>query len=106
MTVKQRLELKSNTEQNAQTLAEATAPASPVVVVAESSGPVSFWDKAKNYYKTLISIVGLVLVVLNEITPMTSFLPENQRHWLSVAVVAVTALLTFLKSNETWFDSL
>jgi hypothetical protein len=102
---KVQLQIKPNDVQNAQTLA-AVGAGTPVTVVAASTGAVTFLDKAKGYYKALITAVGAILVILNEVTPLTDFLPENQRHYVSVGVVAITTLANFLKSNEHWVDDL
>jgi hypothetical protein len=104
MPTKQRLEVKPNDHQNPQTLAATTAAAAPVNVVAETTGVVTVLDKLKGYYKTLITVVGSILVILNEVTPLTDFLPASQRHYVTVGIVFLTALGNFLKSNEHWVD--
>jgi hypothetical protein len=76
----------------------------PVQVVDERPGAVTFLDKLKGYYKALITVVGAVLLALNELTPLTDFLPMTAQHWLSVAVAVGTAILTALKANEHWVD--
>ena len=40
----------------------------PVQVVDERTGAVTFLDKLKGYYKALITVVGAVLLALNELT--------------------------------------
>jgi hypothetical protein len=106
MTTKKRLEVKPNPEQSASTLSVAATPEAPVKVVAEATGPVTALDKAKGFYHTAITVVAAVLVFLNEVTPATNFLPGTAKHWVSVTVVLLAALANFLKSNETWIDSL
>jgi hypothetical protein len=76
----------------------------PVKVVDERTGAVTFLDKLKGYYKALITVLGAVLLALNELTPATNFLPTTAHHWLSVALSVLTAILTFLKANEHWVD--
>jgi hypothetical protein len=76
----------------------------PVQVVDERTGAVTFLDKLKGYYKALIAVIGAVLLALNELTPVTDFLPTTAHHWLSVAISVGTAILTFLKANEHWVD--
>ena len=76
----------------------------PVQVVDERTGAVTFLDKLKGYYKALVTVVGAVLVGLNELTPLTGFLPPTAQHWLSVAISVGTVILTALKANEHWVD--
>ena len=76
----------------------------PVQVVDERTGAVTFLDKLKGYYKALITVLGAVLLGLNELTPVFNFLPTTAHHWLSVALSVLTAILTFLKANEHWVD--
>lgn len=105
MTTKLRIEVKPNDVQNAQTLA-ATGPGTPVNVVDETSGPVTFLDKLKGYYHTLIVVIGSVLVILNEVTPVLNFLPDNGKQWVTGAIAVLTIAATALKSNEHWVDDL
>ena len=76
----------------------------PVQVVDERPGAVTFLDKLKGYYKALITVVGAVLLALNELTPLFDFLPTTAHHWLSVVISVLTAISTFLKANEHWVD--
>lgn len=77
-----------------------------VKVVGEKSGDVTWLDRAKGYYHTLITLVGAVLVLLNQATPVFSFLPENWHGYVSVAIVFLTAAANFLKQNEQWVNDL
>jgi hypothetical protein len=97
---KQRVALPDNTSVH-----DTTTPPT-AVVLEQKPGPVTWLDKAKGYYKGLIATIGAVLVFLNELTPLTSFLPEDAQHWVSVGVAVLTALFTTLKSNEVWLDDL
>jgi hypothetical protein len=106
MPTKKRLEVKPNKRQTADTLSVAERPAAPVKVVEQAAGPVNVLDKLKGYYHTIITVIGAVLVLVNEVTPVTDFLGGNSRHWVSVAVVFLTAVVNFLKSNEHWVDDL
>jgi hypothetical protein len=81
-------------------------PRAAVDVIDSHPGPTTTLDRAKGYYHTIITLVGAVLVLLNQITPVTDFLPASVRGYVSVAIVFVTAALNFLKSNEHWVDDL
>ncbi len=76
----------------------------PVQVVDERTGAITLLDKLKGYYKALITVVGAVVLGINELTPLTASLPTTAQHWLSVAISVLTAILTFLKANEQWVD--
>lgn len=107
MTTKRRLEIKPNSDvHEASTRLGEPAVAGVVKVVDQEAGAVGFLDKAKGYYHTIITVIGAVLVLLNEVTPVTNFLPPTQRGWISVGIVFLTALANFLKSNEQWVDDL
>jgi hypothetical protein len=97
MTTKRRIETPPNADVHGPEVP-------PVKVVDERPGAVTFLDKLKGYYKALITVVGAALLGLNELTPVTDFLPATSQHWLSVALSVLTAILTFLKANEHWVD--
>ena len=97
MTTKRRIETPPNTEVHGPEVP-------PVRVVDERAGAVTFLDKLKGYYKALITVVGAVLLGLNELTPVFDFLPPTAHHWLSVAISVGTVILTTLKANEHWVD--
>ena len=84
----------------------AQAKAVKVKVVKETTGPVNFLQNLAGYYKTLIALVSGILVVANEITPVLDFIPGQYKQYVTTAIVFVGAVLTFLKSNEHWVDSL
>ncbi len=73
-------------------------------VVAIKAGNVTIIDKLKKYYKAIIALVGGIVLLLNQITPMTAMLGASTQHAISVALVFLTSLLVFLKSNEHWVD--
>jgi hypothetical protein len=77
-----------------------------LVVTEAKPGTVSFGDKVKKYYKGLIALVGALLVLVNQVTPLTNFLGEDTQNLVSVVIVFLTAVATFLKSNEQWVDKL
>jgi hypothetical protein len=87
----------------------ANDPASAVVVAKTLAGPVSLLDKIKGYYHTLITVLGAVLVLLNEAVGAVGWIPgygSQIAGWVSAGIVFLTALVNFLKSNETYVDSL
>lgn len=100
--VKQRIEVK----QVGPITAENTGVAAKAVVVKEKAGQVTFLDKLKGYYHTVILITGALLVFLNEATPLTDALPETARHYVTVVIGAITLLVNALKSNEIWIQKL
>lgn len=105
-TTKTRLAVKKNEHQNTRTLAAATAPAAPVKIVSEKVGVVSFLDKAKGYYKGLITALGAILVIVNELTPLFDFLPGQDKQYITAGIAFLTTVAVFLKNNEHWVDDL
>lgn len=75
-------------------------------VVNVKAGPVTWRDKVKAYYHTVIIVVTGLLAFLTEVTPLGNFLPDQYRAWFAGGVLFVGALVTFLKSNETWVNNL
>lgn len=106
MTTKRRLEIKPNDLQSVSTLQAAAAPSTPVKVVGEKVGALTFLDTAKGYYKGLIAAVGAILVIANELTPVFNFLPGQDKQYVTVAIGFLTTLAVFLKDNEHWVDDL
>lgn len=102
MTTKRRVKI----EQNANIHTVAGAAPAPVKVVAEAAGPVTFLDRVKGYYKALIALVGAILVIANELTPVLNFLPGLDKQYVTIAISAVTAFGVFLRDNEHWLDDL
>jgi hypothetical protein len=54
----------------------------------------------RKYYKAAVAVVGAILVVLAQLTPLASLLPGNDQHWFTVVVSVVTAVSVFLVKNE------
>lgn len=87
----------------------ASNPASAIVVKSILSGPVTFFDRVKAYYHTLITVVGGVLALLNQVSSAVGWIPDygpKLAGYVSVGIIFVTALLNFLKSNEVIVDDL
>ena len=85
------------------------APDGAAAVIDSKLGPVTFTDKIKAYYHTLITVVGGILVVLNQVLPATHIIPgygTQAAGYVSAAIVFLTALVNALKSNETWVNAL
>lgn len=79
------------------------------VKVAEKPGPVTFMDKVKKYYHTVITVGAAILVLLNQIVAAVSWIPDygpKAAGYVSVAIVIVTAIVNALKSNEQWVNNL
>lgn len=82
------------------------AKAVKVRVTKQIDGPVTSVQKIQGYYKSLVAFVGALLVLLNQVTPVTSFLPAVAQHWFSVIVAGVTAVSILLIKNQNWVDDL
>lgn len=89
-------------------VAEATnhAKAVTVKVTKETDGPVTLIQKLQGYYKALIVLVGAILVIVNQATPIVNFLPANIQHYFNSIVVVLTAISVILVKNQTWINSL
>lgn len=74
-------------------------------VLKEKDGVVTFLDRAKEYYKSLVALMGTLVIFLNTATPIFKFIPVDQKT-LTWIVAAVTAISVFLKRNETWVEEL
>lgn len=74
-------------------------------VVATTTTPLTLLDKVKSYYVQAIAIIGTVLVVVNELTPVLDFVPAA-KHTVTVAIAVLTALSTLLKQNQQWVETL
>lgn len=81
-------------------------PAVKVKVTKRTDGPVTLLQKLQGYYKAGIAFVAAVLVILNEVTPITDFLPGTVKHYFDVIVAIVTAISTLLVKNQQWVDDL
>lgn len=73
-----------------------------VVVVNAKEGEVNWVDKLKAYWHTIITVIGGLLVILNELTPVTDQLGPNVQHIVTVVIIILTAIVNASKSNETW----
>ena len=73
---------------------------------SDASGAGDWKDKAKAYWHTVITVIGAILVLLNQITPITSQFGGNVQMVTNTVIVFLTALVNFLKSNEIWVDAL
>ena len=72
-----------------------------VQVLDTQPGTVSWLDKAKAYYHTVIVLVGSVLALLTQAN-----LPDGYDEWVPTAILILTTVLTALKSNEVWISQL
>lgn len=73
------------------------------VVTSVKTGPLTFWDKFKKYYKGAIAVVGFVLVLLVQ---LQGIVPEGtSKDWITTAIAGATALAVLLKQNEHWFET-
>lgn len=77
-------------------------------VVSEKNGKVTVFDEIKKYYKGLIAFVGMLLIIINQVTPwLNDILTDpNDKKLFTVIVSAITALGVILKDNEKWVDKL
>ena len=53
--------------------------------------------KLKAYYKWLVSAVGAVLIVLNEVLPV---LNGDVKNYVTIGIAVLTSLSVFLVKNE------
>ncbi|QHB37454.1 membrane protein [Mycobacterium phage Leopard] len=104
LPIKQRVEVVTAESPSGATPVD--VPAAEVVVVDQKQGTVTFTDKMKAYYHTIITIIGAILVLLNEVTPITDGLPDSWQRGLSVVIVFLTGVANALKSNEKWINAL
>ena len=106
IVTKQRLALLPNKSGVHQTFVD--SPDTPVRlnVVDAATGPVSTLDKVKGYYKGLITLVGSLLIIANEATPLLNFLPANDKQYVTYGIAILTTAAAFLKGNEHWVDDL
>jgi hypothetical protein len=76
------------------------------IVVDTKPGEVKFTDKIKAYYHTIIMVTGAILILANEVSPITESLPESFRHSVTGAIALITLVTNVLKSNEQWVNAL
>lgn len=73
--------------------------------IVTAPGPVTFADKLKAYYKGAIMILGAVLIILDQVTPVFDSIFHGTAHNIFASIVAgVTTFLGILKANEKWVD--
>ena len=84
--------------------AEITGVPVKAVVVEEKPGQVNFWDKTKAYYHTVITVLGGILVFLNEVTPLTDALGGDVQRYVTLAIIGLTAVMNAVTSNEKWVN--
>jgi hypothetical protein len=75
-----------------------TAP--QVQVLETGVGPAMLIDKFKAYYKSAIVLVGAVLAILNQVSPLGAFLPATARGWLTTAIAVLTVVSAFLGERD------
>ena len=78
-------------------------------VIDAKAGPVTFTDKIKAYYHTLITVIGAILVLLNQVASAVHWIPNygtQAAGYVSAAIFFLTAVANALKSNEQWVNSL
>jgi hypothetical protein len=84
--------------------------AEPTAVVAEEkTGYVTVFDKAKEYYKWLISSVSIVLAFLvdNQDIITRLFGVDHQANgWVALAILVLGNVGLLLKENEKWVNKL
>jgi hypothetical protein len=81
-------------------------PSGSAAVVDSKPGPLTFTDKMKQYYHTLSVVIAAILVILNEVTPITSQFGEGVAKAVTAAIVVLTGIFNALKSNEVWVERL
>ena len=85
---------------------EVDSPSGDIKVLKVKEGPVTGLDKIKAYYHTVITIIGALVVFINEVTSVTSQFSPDVQHTVTAVVLFLTALLNMLKSNEVWVNKL
>jgi hypothetical protein len=76
-----------------------------VKVLKTSSGPVTLLDRFKQYYVQAITVVGTLLLVLNQVTPLLDFVPAS-KSYVTIGIAVLTSVSALLKNNETWVEDL
>jgi hypothetical protein len=87
-------------------VASLVGPPGVVDTPVKRLGPVTFEDRVKSYYHTFVTVAGTLLVFLQEATPATAQLPEMDRHYISLAILLLTALVNAARpappADEAW----
>lgn len=78
----------------------------PVKVLDSKSGPVTWLDKIKAYYHTLIVMTSIVLAGLTYILTAEGVVPPEWSPYVNLAIIVLTPVFTLLKNNEQWVDNL
>jgi hypothetical protein len=76
-----------------------------VHVVETAPGPVTPWDRVKAYYHTVFALLSAIAVIVVEFGPglvKETWIPEGDRHWITLAIVLANLIVTRVKSNEVW----
>ena len=73
-----------------------------VAVLAEKPGQLTLLDKAKGYYHALIAALSTILIFCNELMPA---IPDANKPELNVVIATIGAIITAIKSNETWIQA-
>ena len=72
-----------------------------VKVLETKPGELTWLDKLKSYYHTLIVAVGSLLAILSAVS-----VPGEAGKWVAVAVLVLTTAKTALTANEVWIAEL
>src|SRR6201984_2099430 len=83
----------------------ALTPTGETTVLKTLPGSVSFLDKLKGYYHTLITLVSALVSLLAVVGGATKFIPGPVAGYVVIASTFLATILNFLKSNEHWVDS-
>jgi hypothetical protein len=70
-------------------------------VVQTTDQPLTWLDKLKSYYQVVMTVVGTLLVAVNQLTPVFALIPAS-KGTVTIVIAVLTALATLLKSNEQW----
>jgi hypothetical protein len=76
------------------------------VVVTGTADKVGWLQKIKSSYKAIVAFIGALVILASQIQAITPFLPAQFRGWIGAGVAILTAISTFLVSNEKWVDNL
>lgn len=97
-------------KQQVQLVSPTSGIAPPVAdVVQEKSGQVTAFDKAKEYYKWLISSVSIVLAFLVDNQDIVTRLfgaDHDANGWVALAILVLGNVGLLLKENEKWVNKL
>ena len=84
------------------------APTTAKAVVDEiKDGPVTIVDKAKNYYKGLISFTSILLAILvenQELATQILGVDHSVNKWIAAGILFLGNIGLVLKENEKWVN--